>query len=172
MPKFEYKITWKTQLSHLKFTWQGVIVSVIFILFMIYVRGIGISEINVLLVISLGVLFLYEVPALILYLRYYSLDEGKVMTYEPNEFKITICDAKGNKESVFTLDDIKYIFHSMTGAMESKGLHLTSWSEYNYSKIYLNNGEMHLITSLMVYRLELPIGERYEVITSFYPYPK
>lgn len=172
MTQFEYKITKRNEWRHLRFIIEGVIIFAVSIPFMIYVRGVGIDELNIVITIALLLMLVYEIPALILYLKYYSLDEGKVMLYEPNELKITISDKKKGEVSEFTLDDIKGIFHTMTGSMESGGLHLTSWSKFNYSEIYLSNGKKHIITSLMVDKLELPIGDKYEVITSFYPYPK
>lgn len=114
----------------------------------------------------------FFVPQLVIHLKYYSLNDGLVMFYNNVEKKITIKDEKGKVESSFFLEDIKVVFHTMTASMAERRMQWFPWDNYNYSIIYLSNGKKYIITSLMVYRLELPVGNKYEVMTSFYPYPK
>ncbi|RQO30837.1 hypothetical protein DBR32_08965 [Taibaiella sp. KBW10] len=103
---------------------------------------------------------------------YDRIDKGKLMIYEADKKRITIRDAKQQTESVFLLSDIRHVFHIMTTPMAEKRRYYFPWDSYNYSEIYLNNGERYTITSLMVHRLELPVGSRYQVVTAFYPYPE
>lgn len=170
MPKFEYKVTKKNELIN---CWAIIVYLIIFsIIPIIFNYKNQEVSIGTFYVFSSVAFLIFFVPHTILHLKYYSLNESKIMIYEPNELRITLRDTKKQTESVFILEDIKYIFHTMTVPMNSKSIHWMPWDSYNYSKIYLNNGEVHIITSLMVYKLELPVGEKYEVITSIYPYPK
>lgn len=115
---------------------------------------------------------LFIIPLSVLHLKYYSINEGMEMIYDESERSIIIKNNKNKTANEFTLDDIKCVFHTMTLPMAEKRMHWFPWDSYNYSEIYLNNGKKHIITSLMVYKLELPVGDKYEVITSFYPYPR
>lgn len=114
---------------------------------------------------------LFLIPQCIIHMRCYSLNEGMEMIYDDMDKSIVIKDTKKETVSEFHLDDIKHIFHTSTPAFAEKRMHWFPWDSYNYSDIFLKDGRKYRITSLMVYRLELPIGDRYEVITSLYPYP-
>ena len=117
------------------------------------------------------VFLVFFIPLSIIHLRYHSINEGLEMVYDEDEKMIVIKNTKKNTLSEFGLDDIHCIHHIITLPMHEKRMHWFPWDSYNYSDIYLKNGEKYRITSLMVYRLELPVGDRYEVITRFYPYP-
>lgn len=114
---------------------------------------------------------LFFIPLVIIHMRCYSLNEGMEMIYDDMEKSIVIKDTKKDTVSEFHLDDIKHIFHTMSAPMAEKRMHWFPWDSYNFSDIFLKDGRRFRITSLMVYRLELPVGDKYEVITSLYPYP-
>jgi len=120
--------------------------------------------------LGIGFLLLF-IPISIIHLKYDAINEGMEMIYDEEEKRVVIKNTKKNTLSEFSLDDIHCIYHTMSLPMLEKRMHWFPWDGYNYSDIYLKNGEKHRITSLMVYRLELPVGDRYEVITRFYPYP-
>jgi membrane protein YdbS with pleckstrin-like domain len=114
----------------------------------------------------------FFIPLCVIHLRYYSINDGMEMVFNVDERKVTIKTSRKNLISEFNLEDVKRVFHTMTPAMAEGRMYWFPWDRYNYSIIYLNNGEKYIITSLMVHKLELPVGSKYEVITSLYPYPK
>ncbi len=114
---------------------------------------------------------LFFIPVSAIHLRYQSINADMEMLYDDMEKVIVIRDTKKNTVSEFGLDEIKHIFHTMTPAFSEKRMLWFPWDSYNYSDIFLKDGRKYRITSLMVYRLELPVGDKYEVFTSFYPYP-
>lgn len=115
--------------------------------------------------------FLFFIPLVVLHLKYYSINEGLEMVYDDAENSIIVKETKKGTVSEFHLDDIKHVFHKMSMPMAERRMHWFPWDGYNYSDIFLKDGRRFRITSLMVYRLELPIGDRYETVTSFYSYP-
>lgn len=119
---------------------------------------------------GIGFLLIF-MPLVIIHMRCYSLNEGMEMVYDDMEKSIVIKDTKKDMVSEFHLDDIKHIFHTSTPAFAEKRMHWFPWDSYNYSDIFLKDGRRFRITSLMVYRLELPVGDKYEIITRLYPYP-
>lgn len=118
------------------------------------------------------VFLLFFIPLVIIHLRYYSINEGMEMIFDDIEKSIVIKDTKKDTVWEFHLEDIKHIFHTMSAPMAEKRMHWFPWDSYNYSDIFLRDGRRFIITSLMVYRLELPVGGKYEVFTSLYPYPR
>ena len=107
----------------------------------------------------------------IIHLRYDSINKGMEMIYDDIAKSIVIKNTKEGMTSEFFLGDIKQILHVSTPAFAEKRMYWFPWDSYNYSDIFLKDGRMFRITSLMVYRLELPVGDRYEVIKRLYPYP-
>lgn len=108
----------------------------------------------------------FALPLFILFFKYYSLNKGLVMVYDAETGRITIKNKKLRTETAFTLDDIKYLFYTKSGSG------LMAWNNYHYSEIYLENGKKFIITCLMAPQLTLPVGEKYESFTVYYPYPK
>lgn len=106
---------------------------------------------------------LFFIPLCLIHYKYLSLNDGMEMTYDDAAGKIVIKNSKLNTSSEFGLEDIKLVSHTMTVPMMEKRMHWFPWDSYNYSEILLKNGEKHMITSLMVYRLALPIGDKYQI---------
>lgn len=120
----------------------------------------------------LAIAFLiFFIPLCLIHYKYLTLNDGIEMIYDDLEKKIVIKNTKENIVSEFKFDDIEFIYHTMTAPMLEKRMHWFPWDSYNYSEIFLKNGEKYVITSLMVYRLELPLGNKYQTLTSFYTYP-
>jgi|GEM_PF-2539195 len=168
--KYTYKIT---KLNELKNCYSIFIILIIFITvgpILFYYRTPDGNFWDYFPFLGIGFLLLF-VPVSIIHLKYDAINEGMEMIYDEEEKRIVIKNTKKNTLSEFSLDDIHCIYHTMSLPMLEKRMHWFPWDGYNYSDIYLKNGEKHRITSLMVYRLELPVGDRYEVITRFYPYP-
>ena len=118
------------------------------------------------------VILLFLIPQFAIHMRYYSINEGMEMVYDDKEKSISIKDTKKDTESKFSLDDIKYVFHTMSAPFAEKRMEWFPWDSYNYSELFLKDGRKFTITSLMVNRLELPVGKKYVLITSLYPYPR
>lgn len=119
---------------------------------------------------SLGFL-LFLIPHIMIHMRYYTINEGMEMEYDDIENKIIIKDTKKDKVAEFSIDDIQNVIHRMTSPFAEKRMEWFPWDSYNFSNIILKTGEKFTITSLMVYRLELPVEEKYLIIKTLYPYP-
>lgn len=170
--KYTYKITrtneWKNFKSILITLFTAIFLAPVFL----YFRTSSEDDLADYWIIIPIVFLLFFIPLVIIHMRYYSINEGMEIIYDDMEKSIVIKDTKKDMVSEFHLDDIKNVFHTMSAPMAEKRMHWFPWDSYNYSDIFLKDGRRFRITSLMVYRLELPVGDKYEVITSLYPYPK
>ena len=169
--KYTYKITraneWKNFKSILIILFTAIFLAPIFL----YFRTLPEDNLADYWVIIPIVFLLFFIPLVIIHLQYYSLNYGMEMIYDDMEKSIVIKDTKKDTVSEFKLKDIKHIFHISTPAFAENRMHWFPWDSYNYSDIFLKDGRKFRITSLMVYRLELPVGDKYEIITRLYPYP-
>ncbi|GGH25219.1 hypothetical protein FAZ19_15805 [Sphingobacterium alkalisoli] len=170
MAIFEYKISRKNEWSNFKSILTYVFVFVFLTPLMFHFRFPEESIVDVIPISMIGFL-IFLIPVVILHLKYFSINENLVLIYDDFNRSITIVSKKENTKSNFSLDDIKSVFHYMTGPFGEKRMHWWPWDSYNYSIIYLKDNRKFTITSLMNERLELPIGDKYNVITKFYPYP-
>jgi hypothetical protein len=169
MSVIKYKITFKMELLN---SWTILLYFVGFSALPIY-RYYRYPENDILVSIGFSIIgfLVIAIPQCIIHLKYYSLNQDIVMEYDTDLRKISIVDTKKSKVSTFTLEDVNKIHHYMSYPLAENRGHWLPWDSYNYSKIYLKNGEMHIVTSLLVYKLQLPIKEKYEMIKTFYAYP-
>lgn len=169
--KYYYKITIKNEWKN----WNPILITLFALVVLgpivLYLRTSPEDTFEDLLVIIPIVFLLFFIPLVVIHFRYYFLNEGMEMDYDDSTREIVIRDAKNNLQSEFSLDDIVHIYHTMTPPFAEKRRQWFPWDNYNYSDIYLSNGQRFRITSLMVLRLELPVGKKYEVFTSLFPYP-
>ncbi|OJU73556.1 MAG: hypothetical protein BGO09_09370 [Bacteroidetes bacterium 47-18] len=169
--KYTYKITKANEWKNFKSVLITLFTAIFLAPILLYFRTAPEDNLADYWVIIPIIFLLFFIPLGLIHLRYYSINKGMEMIYDDIEKNVVIKDTKKNMASEFHLDDIKHIFHTMSAPMSEKRMHWFPWDSYNYSDIFLKDGRKFRITSLMVYRLELPVGNRYEVITSLYPYP-
>lgn len=168
--KHTYKITrvneWKN--------FSGIMVTLVFLIvispIIFYLRTPDGNFFDYIPFIIIGFLLLF-IPVSVIHLRYQSINEGMEMEYDDMEKTVTIFNKKEDKTSEFGLEEIKHVFHTMTPPFSENRMLWFPWDSYNYSDIFLKDGRKYRITSLMVYKLHLPVGSKYEAFKSFYPYP-
>lgn len=112
----------------------------------------------------------FIIPYLI-HIKYYSLNKDILLAYFDTEKKVEITNVKNKITKQFRLDEIKCVMHTMTAPKSEKRTFWFPWDNYNYLEIFLINGEKFIITSLMTERLDWGLGDKYQIATSFYPYP-
>jgi hypothetical protein len=169
--KHVYKVTraneWKNFKSILVTVFAVVILGPIFL----YLRTSPEEDLTDYLFLIPIALLLFLIPQSIIHLSYDAINKGMEMIYDDMEKRVVIKNTKENTVSEFYLNDISHISHVSTPAFAEKRMEWFPWDSYNYSDILLKDGRKFRITSLMVYRLELPVGDRYEVVKRLYPYP-
>lgn len=105
-----------------------------------------------------GVVFLVvSLPAFVIHINYYIVSHGDIFQYFYQERRITYIH-KG-KSITFGLDDIDYIKRYMSFNQAANRSFITPWEGYNHSYIYLKDGRILTVTSLLVPNLRLPIED-------------
>jgi hypothetical protein len=170
MAIIEYKISRANEWNNFKSILTYVFVFVVLTPIMFHYRFPE-KEITDVIPISILGFLLFLIPVLIVHMKYYSINDGVSMLYDDFNRDITIRNKKENLEYNFTLEDIDSISHIMTGPLSENRMHWWPWDGYNYSVIFLKDGRKFVITSLMVMRLELPVGSKYNIVKKFFPYP-
>jgi len=112
----------------------------------------------------IGVLmfFVIALPAIVVHLNYYFVNQGDVFKYSFHERSITFIH-KG-KPTTFSLDDIDCIKRYMSFNLAANRSFITPWEGYNHSYIHLKDGQILTVTSLLVPNLRLPIEEKKIVV--------
>ena len=97
----------------------------------------------------------FTVPAIIIHINYYLVNRGDVLEYSAQQNIINITHRRVS--TTFSLDDIDHIERSISFNLAHNQLWVVSWDGYNHSVIYLKNGNIFTVTSLLVPNLDLPI---------------
>lgn len=160
MDKIEYKVTKKSEWENFKSIFLYFIIFSLLPLSMRYLFPDG-SMFEFICYASVGFMFFF-IPQCFIHLSYYYRDKDKALLFNLTAGKLTITDKEVSEN--FLLDDIKHVFHYVSYSFAEKRMGWYPWEGYNYSKIILKNGRQYIITSLLVRRLELPVGDRYEAV--------
>lgn len=131
----------------------------------------GQEDINSYRIVCLCAFLLFFIPQLIVHLRYYWLDRGKMFYYTPAEDRFAIKHRDGSTFE-FSLDEILLIERSKTIPFAEERMLWVPWDSYNYSVIGLKNGQRFIVTSLLVPNMDLPLEpEKIKLRKRFYCYP-
>jgi hypothetical protein len=133
------------------------------------IASYGIDDITFFL--SSGIVFfiIFFVPVVVLHLNYYLKNKGDLFIYDGLNQRINFNHKGMTFEFIF--EDIKYVKQFRSYPLAENRFQWTPWDNYNYSVIYLKNGESMIITSLLVPNLDLPIPQnKKQLIKSFYCY--
>jgi len=119
-----------------------------------------------------GIMLIIGVPPpLALHLNYYFINKGDVFGYMFQER--TIVFTHKGETSTFTLDEIDHIERFMSFNFAAGRSSFLAWDDYNHTVIYLKNGQKFVVTSLLVYNLNLPLeGKKIIVKKGFYRWAK
>ena len=113
------------------------------------------------------VFVLFVLPAIILHVNYYFVNRGDVIEYSSQD-KVVMITHRG-VTTFFTMDDISHVEKSISFNEAAKRVPVVSWDKYNHSVIYLTNGNVFTITSLLVPDFDLPIeNERIKIKRNIY----
>ena len=105
--------------------------------------------------VGITVFVLFVLPAIIIHVNYYLVNKGDVLKYSPERKELSIIHK--DRLNTFNLDDIDRVERSMSFNEAANRSSVLPWDGYNHSVIYLKDGEVFTITSLLVTNLELPI---------------
>jgi hypothetical protein len=110
-------------------------------------------------------------PSYIIHLRYYFLNKDIALTYYMEERRFEIVNQKKGLTSSFRMDEIRYVMHTMSPARAERRSGGLPWEDYSYIEIFLERNEHFIITCLMIEKPDWQLGDKYQVVTTFYPYP-
>jgi hypothetical protein len=117
--------------------------------------------------ISFGLLATVLFPQIVVHVNYYLINKGDAFVYEPAKRRISI-EHSGFIET-FCFEDIARIERHMSYPLSENRMQYFPWDGYNHSYIYLKNGSIYVITSLLVPNMDLPIdGDKLQIKKSFY----
>ena len=108
--------------------------------------------------IGIIVFVVFGLPAVIIHVNYYLVNKDDILKYSDEHRKIVIIH-KG-VTTTFSLDDIDYVKQYISFNEAENRSPVATWDEYNHSVIYLKDGKIFTITSLLVAKLELPIENK------------
>ena len=109
------------------------------------------------ILVGIIVFVLFVLPAIIIHVNYYLVNRGDVLKYSPQQKEIIILH-KGISNT-FNLNDIDRIERSMSFNEAEHRSSVLPWDGYNHSVIYLKNGKVFTLTSLLITYLDLPMEE-------------
>lgn len=130
------------------------------------------SEDIIVYYIGCFVLFLlFFIPQLVVHLRYYWLDRGRIFYYIPDNQRFSLCLRDG-REFKFSFDDIEQLERNKSYPLAENRMLWFPWDSYNYSVIRLKNGQQFIVTSLLVLNMDLPLEDsKIKLRKRFYSYP-
>lgn len=88
-----------------------------------------------------------------LHIVYYLKNKGEEFIIEKDK----IVRVKNSKESVFNSSDIKKIVICKSANMDKWGIPYTTFESFRVARVYLNNGNVFILTNLLAYDLEKPL---------------
>ncbi len=119
------------------------------------------------LIVSIVLYVLFVLPAIILHLNYYLVNTGDILKFSRklNEFTFV---HKG-QITKFNPNEIDHVVWSVSFNEFENRVGIVPWEGYNHHIIYLTNGKVITITSLLIPGFILPIGkEKIIVKQNFY----
>lgn len=131
----------------------------------------GYQDVNLYYFGCLGLFLLFLVPQMAIHLRFYLLNKGRTFFYLPDQQRMSLM-LKSGRTIQFSFDDIKRVERSKSIPLAENRAHWFPWDNYNYSVIYLKDGQQFVITSLLVPNMDLPLDEsKIKLRKRFYCYP-
>lgn len=157
---------------HFKNAWSILIFLIGYSLLPYYLMyRFGPKDITIYFIGCLVLFLLFFIPQLIIHLRYYSLDRGRIFYYTPDRCQMVLM-LKDGRTFEFSFDDIEELERNKSFPLAENRMQWFPWDTYNYSRIRLKNGQQFVVTSLLVLNMDLPVEEnKVKLRKRFYCYP-
>jgi len=107
------------------------------------------------LLIGVILFIVFVLPGIIIHVNYYLVNRGDVLEYSVQKRQIHFTHQKVT--TTISLDDIIRIERSISFNRAANRSSVISWDGYHHSVIYLKNGKIFTITSLLMPDLDFPI---------------
>lgn len=97
----------------------------------------------------------FVLPGVVIHISYYLVNRGDVLKYCVQQRKIHFTHQ--NHTDTFSLDDVSLIERFISFNQAAGRSSVLLWDGYHHSVIYLKNGKIFTITSLLMPDLDFPI---------------
>lgn len=145
-----YKITTRNQYKALAFIAFAFVFCTGCVFYFSYIQPTKYSVLppfSVLFIVSL-------LPVLYLHIEYYYFNKNTSIEIEPSQNKVVYCDKLGEIKT-FYFNEVNKISIYMAPSLHRKSsLQIFPFENYHFAKIFLKNGEVIIITSLMAPMVE------------------